>query len=334
MALVGAVSGGLYARIAYISRPDAFGSVFLGITLGVLIGAGISYFETVFVSRPNSRIRRMPFFLSLLIRAVVYSLIILAARILAQNLQYAVTGNLIMLVGADQRDSITDLGFSIVLISILVFFMQMRNFIGARTFRNLLFGRYNKPRVEERIFMIMDLVGSTALAQKIGDVKFHQCLNRIFVLVDEPIDKYGGEVHSYVGDSVFVVWPISASHEKNARALKTISEIHDIISDAAASIEEEFGFVPSVRIAVHKGPVVAGETGHRKRQITYLGNTVNIASRIESLTKTGIGQYLASQEYLSVAETPPSIKTEAIGAYEVKGSETKLEISRLTVVPQ
>ncbi len=332
MALVGAIAGGLYARIAYISRPDAFGSVFLGVTLGVLIGAGISYFETAFVSKPNSKIRQMPFFLSVLVRAFVYSIIIVIARIVAQNLHYAVTGNLILLVGANQRDTITDLGFSIVLISILVFFMQMRNFIGARTFRNLLFGRYNKPQVEERIFMIIDLVGSTALAQKIGDVKFHQCLNRIFVLVDDPIDKFGGEVHSYVGDSVFVVWPVSGSHRKNALALNAVSEIHTLLEKQASAIEKEFELMPNVRVAIHKGPVVAGETGHRKRQITYLGNTVNICSRIESLTKSGIGPYLASREYLDVVEVPTNIEVEPIGEFEVKGSESKLSLSRISVV--
>lgn len=334
MALVGAVAGGLYARIAYISRPDAIGSVMLGITLGVLIGAGISFFETVFVSRPNSRIRQMPFFLSVLLRAVIYSFIIVTARILAQNIHYAVTGNLIMLVGVSQRDTITDLGFSIVMISILVFFMQMRNFIGARTFRNLLIGRYNKPRVEERVFMIVDVVGSTSLAQKIGDVKFHKFLNRIFILADDPINKFGGEVHSYVGDAVFVVWQTSSSHAANARALKTIAQIDHLIVQATPSIEQEFGIKPQVRIAVHKGSVVAGETGHRKRQITYLGNTVNIASRIEALTKSGIGPYLASEEYLRSVELPAGVIAEAIGDFEIKGSESKLSLFRITITDQ
>ncbi len=144
MMIVGAFSGGLYAWVAYLSRPDAFGSILLGIGLGALIGTGVSYVEVVFVSRPYSKLRQWPFWVSGPLRVLIHSFVILGSRFVAQTVYNLISGEKVQLIGSSQRDTITDLGFSLVLLSILVFFMQMRNFIGARTFRNLMFGRYNK----------------------------------------------------------------------------------------------------------------------------------------------------------------------------------------------
>ncbi len=182
--------------------------------------------------------------------------------------------------------------------------------------------------------MIVDVVGSTQLAQKLGDVAFHKYLNRLFILMDTPIDRHGGEIHSYVGDAVFLVWPVKDDRRKNARPLKAIAVFEELFEKEATAIEREFGVTPAFRVAIHKGAVVAGETGHRKRQITYLGHTVNIASRIETLTKTADQGYLASNDYLSICEIPDTIQVQDAGEHEVKGSDDPVRLSSFTVKPQ
>ena len=331
MIIIGAIAGAIYVRIAYLSRPDAIGTVLLGAGLGGLIGGGIAFFETVFFAKPYSRIRRLPFLASVAVRIFVHANIVLGSRIVAQTVYTATSGNEIKLIGGAQRDSLVDTGFTVFLIVIFVFFFQMRNFIGGRTLSNLLLGRYSKPKVEDRIFMILDLVGSTKLAQKIGDVAFHEYLNAVFVLVDDAIASSGGEVHSYVGDSIFVTWRYTKDPKKNARALDAFVKINEAMSEHAAKIEAKYGERPDIRLAFHKGRIVAGETGFRKRQITYLGNTVNLVSRIESLTKTGIGHYLASNEYLEACEIPSNVSVTPLGAYELKGSQSPMPVSRLEV---
>ena len=80
MVIIGAVAGAIYVRIAYLSRPDAIGTVLLGAGLGALIAGGIAFFETVFFAKPNSRIRRLPFLASVAVRIFVHANIVLGTR--------------------------------------------------------------------------------------------------------------------------------------------------------------------------------------------------------------------------------------------------------------
>ena len=108
-------------------------------------------------------------------------------------------------------------------------------------------------------------------------------------------------------------------------------KINEAMSEQAPEIEGKFGERPDIRLAFHKGRIVAGETGFRKRQITYLGNTVNLVSRIEALTKTGIGHFLASDEYLEACEIPKGVNVTKLGEYELKGSQSPMPVSRLEI---
>lgn len=327
--LMGLLIGSAYTYVAYLSKPGADGQLWLGAGIGASIACLISYFEIIFVGRPESKIRQLPFWFSLIIRAVVHLEIIYFSIHAWQIIYRKITGIELQIIDSDLNDTLMDLGFSMIIVLIIIFYMQMRLFIGSRTLRNLIVGRYSRPQLEERVFLILDLVGSTKLAQELGDVEFHKFLNRVFILADGPIHKHGGEVHSYVGDSVFATWPVTQNKSQNTRALKAAKDIDAVIRGASDAIERKFNTKPAVRIAIHKGPVVAGETGHRKRQITYLGNTVNLASRIESLTKTGIGPYLASREYLQVCDLPVGTGVEDLGEFDVKGAKAPIGISRV-----
>ena len=327
--LIGVVIGTIYTQIAYISRPDADAELWLGMGIGATIGMLITCFEVVFVGRPNSRIRQLPFLLSLVVRAIVHFLTIFFSIYLWQNIFGIVTGREIVILSLNSSETTQDFIVSMIIVAIIIFYMQMQLFIGSRPLRNLIVGRYNTPREEQRIFMIIDMVGSTEFAQNTGDVVFHQYLNRLFILMDGPIHRYGGEVHAYVGDAVFAVWPVTNDPEKDARPLKALADIKALLEKRSDQIENEFGQRPEIRVAVHKGPVAVGETGHRKRQITYLGNTVNLASRIEALTRTVSGNTLASSEYLGSVQLPDDLLVTELGTFEVKGSSRPLQLSKL-----
>src|SRR5712692_3246154 len=66
------------------------------------------------------------------------------------------------------------------------------------------------PTREERVFLFLDLVGSTSPAEAMGELRMHDLLTRFFFDIDEPILAHGGEVHAYVGDQVIVTWPLDA----------------------------------------------------------------------------------------------------------------------------
>ncbi len=328
--MVGMVVGAGYARLVYLSGPEAQGNIWIGAGIGGMIALLISSFEVFIVGKPRSPFRKLPFWVTVPLRSGIHLATIYVSIKFVQLIYNEVTGSNLELLGSGS-DTTTDLLFSAIVVFLIIFYMQMRLFIGGRNLNNLMIGRYNQPHLEERIFMIMDVVGSTRMAQSIGDEAFHRYLNEVFDLADDPIHKFGGEVHSYVGDAIFAVWRVNRKSARNGRPLLAVKHIHAAVERHADRIETKYGIRPQVRIAIHRGPVIIGETGYRKRQITYLGNTVNLASRIEDLTKTGIGTYLASRTFLEGIDVPDGLAVVELGEFELKGSQTPIALGAIRV---
>ncbi len=96
----------------------------------------------------------------------------------------------------------------ILVISILALVViQVAQVIGPRILGNMLIGRYHNPVEERRIFLFIDLIGSTALASKLGDIGTQRLLTRFFFDLGQPVSEHGGEIHAYVGDEAIITWP-------------------------------------------------------------------------------------------------------------------------------
>ena len=87
---------------------------------------------------------------------------------------------------------------------------RSRAFIDPRVLGNILIGHYHAPVREERAFLFVDLVGSTELAKKLGDLGAQRMLARFFFDISEPVLENGGEIHAYTGDEVIITWPMAA----------------------------------------------------------------------------------------------------------------------------
>lgn len=324
----GALVGYIYTLVVYMP-VSSLGSPWLGAAIGVGIATVTSGFELFFVSNPNSLIRKLAFIPQLLLRVCTHAVLILVMIIGVQYFYDRIYGTNILNLDDGFGDYAANLGFSLFIAALIMFYLQMRLFIGGRTLKNIILGKYNSPKNENRIFMFVDVVGSTAAAQKIGDINFHKYLNRLFTLFDGPINRFGGEVHSYVGDAIIITWPLSSKSKKNARVLLTAKHIVELCSVNAEKIEGEFGEKPRIRLAINGGPIVAGETGFSKRQITYLGDTINITSRIEHLAKELNQDYLISTNLLASMELPDDIQASSLGEFPMKGAKNKMGLSKL-----
>jgi len=326
---LGGILGYFYVQIAYVQGQNFEGSPWLGAFIGFMIAGLSSGFEIFVIANPASPLRKLTFIPLLVVRVVILAVLFLAAIIFSQFIYDQLYGTTILTGQTRLDDYLVDLVFSMTVAGAIIFYLQMRLFIGARTLRNLILGKYAQPKSEQRIFMFIDVIGSTAVAQKIGDVRFHEYLNRLFTLFDEPIARYGGDIHSYVGDAIIATWPLTDNKRKNAKALNAAGVIVDLCREEADDIEEEFSAKPGIRIALHGGPVVAGETGFSKRQITYLGDTINITARIEAKAKEVDGNYLISTSLLECMELPDDIACEKIGEFDMKGASAKISLNRL-----
>ena len=87
----------------------------------------------------------------------------------------------------------------------------------------------------------------------------------------------------------------------------------------AETYRRQFGEAPLMRVAMHAGPVVTGEVGDIKREITYLGDTVNTAARIAGECRQYQALVLASAASLSGAALPVGLCRIDLGPVKLRG---------------
>ena len=329
LAFIGGLIGYIYTSLVYLTDENAVGSPWLGFGIGFLLSSLSSGFELAYVSSPDSAFRKFAFLPSMFARTLVHLGIIVFSLMFCQLIYLGLTGHNLLLTGGSFQDALTDILFSFFVVGMIVFLMQMRLFIGGRQLRNLIIGQYHNPIVEDRVFLFLDVAGSTEAAQRLGDVGFHKYLNHLFVLFDRAITKFGGEVHSYVGDAIIAVWPLEANPEKNKRIIHALAEIQKLCFENSENVESRFGVLPRIRMAVHGGSVVVGETGNSKRQITYLGNTVNVTARIEAKAKELGTSCLASSDFLKNCNLPDAVFTREEGEHRLKGLDGAIALSSI-----
>jgi adenylate cyclase len=124
--------------------------------------------------------------------------------------------------------------YSLLISAIFVFVMRLRSLLGAEIFRNLLLGRYHRPVTEERIFLLIDIVGSTAYAERHGDLRAQQYLGAIFAAFAEPVRRYRGTIDDYIGDMAMITWT-RARGVKDAACIACLFAILENISDNSRS---------------------------------------------------------------------------------------------------
>jgi class 3 adenylate cyclase len=127
--------------------------------------------------------------------------------------------------------------------------------------------------------MFCDLVGSTALSEKLDPEDLRSLLHAYRTLCGDVIARYDGFVARYVGDGILMYFGWPAAHEEDAeRALRAALEIVHTV-ERASSTE-----AMSVRIGIATGPVVVGESaGAGDQSKLAIGSTPNLAARLQAL---------------------------------------------------
>jgi adenylate cyclase len=129
--------------------------------------------------------------------------------------------------------------------------------------------------------LFCDMAGFTARSEELAPHEVLLLLNRCFSHMTEVVHDAGGTVDKYIGDCLMAVFGAPLEQHDHARraALAALG-----LRDAITRLNESEDFIPvGFRIGMHSGRVVAGDVGHvARRDWTVLGNTVNLASRIQS----------------------------------------------------
>ncbi len=183
---------------------------------------------------------------------------------------------------------------------------------------NIILGRYHRPREERRVFLFVDLVDSTRLAGRLGDLGVQRLLSRFFFDAAAPVLENGGEIHAYVGDELIVTWPYS-SGIKGARCVSCFFDIQAVLKANEKTYIERFGELPRIRAGLHGGSIIVSECGDLKSDIVFFGNTMNVTSRLEETAKKLRKDIVISAELLQALTLPEHIDAEPLGNITLRG---------------
>lgn len=141
--------------------------------------------------------------------------------------------------------------------------------------------------------MFCDLVDSTELSERLGAEELREVISAFQEAAGTAIERFGGAIAQYLGDGLLVYFSYPRAHEDDPlRAVSAGLAIQEAIPQVEARLRARLPRLPEgalkVRVGIHTGPVVIAEMGARgQRERLALGDTVNIASRIQGAADVG-----------------------------------------------
>lgn len=205
-----------------------------------------------------------------------------------------------------------------------------------------MFGLYVSPSVVDRLLsktadydgelrdvcvMFLDIRNFTNFAEKREPHEVVQFLNTLFSFMIETVSTNGGIINKFLGDGFMAVFgaPLLEGNPCDKAMHTALQIVRQLDSEVS------LGRLPPTRIGIgiHFGPALTGSIGSpRRKEYTIIGDTVNLAARIEQLTKQYDAQILVSQAVLN-AKQDPSLRGEPIGEVSVRGRQAPMALHKL-----
>lgn len=173
--------------------------------------------------------------------------------------------------------------------------------------------------------LFSDIRGFTTLSETRPPEQVVELLNRYFTLQVAVVFRHGGTLDKFIGDSIMAVWGAPLDDPDHAEhAVRCALDMADMLERFRSGIGD-IGAEFDVGIGVHSGPAVVGLIGSdQRREYTSIGDTVNLASRIEGLTKEAKRRILVSRE--TMQRCGESFDFTSCGSYKVKGRAQEVEL--------
>nr|WP_283164218.1 adenylate/guanylate cyclase domain-containing protein [Shewanella corallii] len=162
----------------------------------------------------------------------------------------------------------------------LAFIEQMSLLVGPRVLINIGMGKYHKPRYEQRLFLYLDMVSSTAHAETLGDYRFSRLIQDSFSLLADTVNRNEAEIYRYMGDAALIHWPLEEGVVQD-RCMNIYFEFSQQLNWQRQYFEEHYGFVPKFKAAAHCGQVVAAVVGVHKQEISFFSDVLNTLARLQ-----------------------------------------------------
>ncbi len=175
--------------------------------------------------------------------------------------------------------------------------------------------------------LFADVANFTSFSENIDSEEVHQIMDDCFKILIDEIHKYEGTVNQFTGDGVMALFGAPIAHEDHARrACQAALSLQNLLKDYGARIERDTNQAFQIRIGLNSGPVIVGTIGDDLRMdYTAMGDTTNLASRMENLAAPG--SVLASASTHRLAREYFEFKS--LDPVEVKGKKEPQETYQL-----
>ncbi|WP_332303233.1 adenylate/guanylate cyclase domain-containing protein [Rhizobium sp. GR12] len=172
--------------------------------------------------------------------------------------------------------------------------------------------------------MICDLRNFTQLSSRKPRDEVINILNEYFDIISDPIERHGGEILKFIGDGLLAIFPLDYPD--------ACSRLLAAVTDAYETLERRNFLRYPIRFGtgIHLGEVMYGNIGSARRlDFTVIGPAVNLASRLEGLTKHLQRPVLISGDFVKVANCRS--RTEFLGPYEISGFDDAVDVYALEI---
>ncbi len=216
------------------------------------------------------------------------------------------------------------------IIGVSLFYNEVSEHLGQGVVNNFFTGKYHTPKAEERIFMFLDMKGSTTIAESMGHVAYFKMLKQYYADLSYPIVKYAGEIYQYVGDEVVVSWKLKNGLHNN-NCIKCFLAMKTSIKRQEKKYKEQFGLLPVFKAGFHLGNVTTGEIGVIKKEIIFTGDVLNTTARIQSLCNAYNVDILLSGQLIGQLPAKHKFTIKPLGETELRGREEKIALFTIEV---
>lgn len=282
----------------------------------------------------NKKLRSAPYMSGIVAVCVTYILIVTIITFLMATLQSLIENGFVLfsdttysrikeLVYTTQH--LKNILFWAFIVALTQFTLLVNDKFGQGLLWSIVKGKYHFPKAEERIFMFLDLKSSTTIAEKLGNLKYHQLLKSLFADITDPILNCKGQIYQYVGDEVVISWRVPDGLEES-NCIECYFAIKEKLEIEKLKYETEYGLLPEFKAGIHYGKVIAGEIGIIKRDITYSGDILNTTARIQGQCNEHSVAFLSSKKLMDLLPANMQFKETPIGSIPLKGKEHDVEL--------